>query len=155
MILTLIIATHACMLTCICSSAPYRYAFNAKYNALLPLTLLCKSTTSVLILAPLYFPRKITRPVSYYAIFKGWLLLYIGVCPSPFSALPLIITTQRYTSIYFEENQLSRCLIGLSPLSTSHQEPFQWPSVRSSAGSYTGFNLLMDRSHRFGSAASD
>ena len=37
MILTLIIATHACMLTCICSSAPYRYAFNAKYNALLPL----------------------------------------------------------------------------------------------------------------------
>ncbi len=143
MILTLIIATHACMLTCICSSAPYRYAFNAKYNALLPLTLLCKSTTSVLILAPLYFPRKITRPVSYYAIFKGWLLL------------PLIITTQRYTSIYFEENQLSRCLIGLSPLSTSHQEPFQWPSVRSSAGSYTGFNLLMDRSHRFGSAASD
>jgi len=35
----------------------------------------CKSKASVLILAPLYFPRKITRPVSYYAIFKGWLLL--------------------------------------------------------------------------------
>ena len=27
------------------------------------------------ILAPLYFPRRITRPVSCYAFFKGWLLL--------------------------------------------------------------------------------
>ncbi|EFC30233.1 hypothetical protein C1336_000600005 [Campylobacter jejuni subsp. jejuni 1336] len=36
---------------------------------------MCKSTASVLTLAPLYFPRKITRPVSYYAFFKGWLLL--------------------------------------------------------------------------------
>ena len=45
-----------------------------KYNALLPLSK-TKSKASVLILAPLYFPRRITRPVSYYAFFKGWLLL--------------------------------------------------------------------------------
>ena len=75
--------------------------------------------------------------------------------PSPISALPLYVATRRYTSIYFGENQLSRGLIGLSPLSTAHQELFQQPSVRSSTSSYTRFNLAMDRSPRFGSAASD
>jgi hypothetical protein len=30
---------------------------------------------SVLCLAPVNLPRKPTRPVSYYAFFKGWLLL--------------------------------------------------------------------------------
>ena len=30
---------------------------------------------SVLSLAPFSFPRKITGPVSYYALFEGWLLL--------------------------------------------------------------------------------
>ena len=34
-----------------------------------------ESKASVHILAPLYFPRRITRPVSCYAFFKGWLLL--------------------------------------------------------------------------------
>ena len=32
-------------------------------------------TASVSILAPLYFRRRIARPVSCYAFFKGWLLL--------------------------------------------------------------------------------
>lgn len=109
MILTLIIATHACMLTSIRSSTPCRYTFDANrtlsYRLRLvkffilkyfktfllrqePLSLVLnlndkisknltkhKPTASVLTLAPLYFPRKITRPVSYYAFFKGWLLL--------------------------------------------------------------------------------
>ena len=34
-----------------------------------------KSIASVLYLAPLYFRRRLTRLVSYYAFFKGWLLL--------------------------------------------------------------------------------
>ena len=38
---------------------------------------------SVSSLAPLSFPRRITRPVSYYALFKGWLLL--GQPPGCFS----------------------------------------------------------------------
>src|SRR5512143_1589454 len=33
------------------------------------------SQASVIGLAPLHLPRKTTRPVSYYAFFKGWLLL--------------------------------------------------------------------------------
>jgi hypothetical protein len=33
------------------------------------------SKASVSSLAPLHFPRSVTRPVSYYALFKWWLLL--------------------------------------------------------------------------------
>ena len=34
-----------------------------------------ESAASVHSLAPLHLPRRPTRPVSYYAFFKGWLLL--------------------------------------------------------------------------------
>ena len=53
--------------------------------------------------------------------------------------------------MHFGENQLSRSLIGLSPLSTAHPPSFQPRWVRSSTRSYTCFNLAMDRSLRFGS----
>jgi hypothetical protein len=36
---------------------------------------LCASKASVSSLAPLHFPRSVTRPVSYYALFQWWLLL--------------------------------------------------------------------------------
>ena len=57
--------------------------------------------------------------------------------------------------MHFGENQLSRSLIGLSPLSTAHPLSFQPKWVRSSTRSYTRFNLAMDRSLRFGSRTSD
>ena len=57
--------------------------------------------------------------------------------------------------MHFGENQLSRSLIGLSPLSTAHPLGFQPKWVRSSTRSYTRFNLAMDRSLRFGSRACD
>ena len=53
--------------------------------------------------------------------------------------------------MHFGENQLSRSLIGLSPLSTAHPLGFQPKWVRSSTTSYRRFNLAMDRSLRFGS----
>src|SRR4029079_7714911 len=53
--------------------------------------------------------------------------------------------------MHFGENQLSRSLIGLSPLSTGHPLSFQPKWVRSSTRSYPRFNLPMDRSLRFGS----
>ena len=53
--------------------------------------------------------------------------------------------------MHFGENQLSRSLIGLSPLSTAHPLSFQPKWVRSSTTSYRRFNLAMDRSLRFGS----
>ncbi len=57
--------------------------------------------------------------------------------------------------MHFGENQLSRSLIGLSPLSTGHPPGFQPWWVRSSTPSYRRFNLPMDRSLRFGSRSCD
>ena len=57
--------------------------------------------------------------------------------------------------MHFGENQLSRSLIGLSPLPTGHPPGFQPWWVRSSTRSYPRFNLAMDRSLRFGSRACD
>ena len=68
-------------------------------------------------------------------------------------ALPPARNTQRCTYMHFGENQLSRSLIGLSPLSTGHPPGFQPWWVRSSTRSYPRFNLPMDRSLRFGSRA--
>ena len=54
-------------------------SFRSTFNALstLPYRLDIKSNpaVSVLCLAPIHFRRRITRLVSYYALFKGWLLL--------------------------------------------------------------------------------
>src|SRR6187455_1384836 len=57
--------------------------------------------------------------------------------------------------MHFGENQLSRSLIGLSPLSTAHPPGFQPKWVRASTTSYRRFTLAMDRSLRFGSRARD
>src|SRR6266851_7800488 len=57
--------------------------------------------------------------------------------------------------MHFGENQLSRGLIGLSPLTTGHPPGFQPWWVRSSTRSYPRFNLPMARSPRFGSRACD
>jgi|LakWasMeta8_HOW4_FD_contig_101_138111_length_993_multi_3_in_0_out_0_2 hypothetical protein len=57
--------------------------------------------------------------------------------------------------MHFGENQLSRSLIGLSPLSTGHPPSFQPRWVRASTPSYRRFTLPMDRSLRFGSRTRD
>ena len=65
-----------------CQHSHFRYlqqtlrsTFTGVRNAPLPLTLASKPRASVHGLAPLNLPRGPTRPVSYYAFFKGWLLL--------------------------------------------------------------------------------
>ena len=57
--------------------------------------------------------------------------------------------------MHFGENQLSRSLIGLSPLTTGHPPGFQPWWVRASTRSYPRFTLPMRRSPRFGSTARD
>src|ERR1700745_3224008 len=57
--------------------------------------------------------------------------------------------------MHFGENQLSRSLIGLSPLTTAHPPGFQPWWVRASTRSYPRFTLAMARSLRFGSRARD
>ena len=51
-----------------------RYAFDAAYNALLPIQLL-ESRCFGIQLIPDHLRRYCARPVSYYALFKWWLLL--------------------------------------------------------------------------------
>jgi hypothetical protein len=57
--------------------------------------------------------------------------------------------------MHFGENQLSRSLIGLSPLATGHPPTFQRWWVRPSTRSYPRFSLPMARSLRFGSRTRD
>jgi hypothetical protein len=57
--------------------------------------------------------------------------------------------------MHFGENQLSRSLIGLSPLTTGHPPGFQPWWVRASTKSYLRFTLPMARSLRFGSWTRD
>jgi hypothetical protein len=57
--------------------------------------------------------------------------------------------------MHFGENQLSRSLIGLSPLPTTHPLSFQPKWVRASTTSYRRFTLAMGRSLRFGSIVCD
>ena len=57
--------------------------------------------------------------------------------------------------MHFGENQLSRSLIGLSPLPTAHPLSFPPKWVRASTPSYRRFTLAMGRSLRFGSRACD
>ena len=57
--------------------------------------------------------------------------------------------------MHFGENQLSRSLIGLSPLPTTHPPGFQPRWVRASTTSYSRFTLAMGRSLRFGSIPRD
>src|SRR4051794_7533288 len=57
--------------------------------------------------------------------------------------------------MHFGENQLSRGLIGLSPLTTGHPPGFQPWWVRASTRSYPRFTLPMARSLGFGSRTRD
>ena len=65
-----------------CQHSHFRYlqhalqhTFIGLRNAPLPRAPKCTPRASVYRLAPLNLPRRPTRPVSYYAFFKGWLLL--------------------------------------------------------------------------------
>ena len=69
-----------------------------------------------------------------------------GGAPKPFSALPLRVLSQHSPSSDFGENQLSRGLISLSLLLSSHLRIFQHPRVRSFTVCYHSFNLLKSRS---------
>ena len=69
-----------------------------------------------------------------------------GGAPKPFSALPPGVLPQHSPSSDFGENQLSRGLISLSLLLSSHLKIFQHLRVRSFIWCYPNFNLLKSRS---------
>ena len=67
-------ATHVSIRTSDTSSIPLETPSQA-YGTLSYHAHKCASAASVYCLAPLHLPRRTTRSVSYYAFFKGWLLL--------------------------------------------------------------------------------
>ena len=67
-----------------------------------------------------------------------------------FSALPPVAINQRYTLIYFGENQLSPGSFGILPLTSSHLNPLLRIRVRSSSRISAGLNLLKVSSPGFG-----
>jgi hypothetical protein len=76
-VLTCFIATYAGIITSGSSSTPCRSTFILQRNAPLPIEdlVVFESAVSVPGLSPDYCRRGTTRPVSYYALFKWWLLL--------------------------------------------------------------------------------
>jgi hypothetical protein len=72
------LATHASILTPERSISPYDLTSSPSGRSPTVdhwLTPKASPVASVADLAPLYCRRMITRPVSYYALFQGWLLL--------------------------------------------------------------------------------
>ena len=72
---TALVVTHVSIRTSDTSSRPYDPPSQAYGTLLYHAHQKCASAASVYGLAPLHLPRRPTRPVSYYAFFKGWLLL--------------------------------------------------------------------------------
>ncbi len=68
----LFVVTHACILTSHQSTTLYNVASPRWQRS--P-TDVCTSRSFGVMLSPLHFRRRDPRPVSYYALFKGWLLL--------------------------------------------------------------------------------
>ena len=71
------LATYAGILTSGSSSSSCRTTFALQRNAPLPIAnfIVHEFVASVPGLSPEYYRRRITRLVSYYALFKWWLLL--------------------------------------------------------------------------------
>ncbi|EJB90947.1 hypothetical protein HPHPH21_1619 [Helicobacter pylori Hp H-21] len=74
--------------------------------------------------------------------------------PSPIRALPFYYHLRLYLNIFRREPAITKFVWPFTPIHSSSQ-PFQWVRVQSSTRYYTRFNLAMDRSLSFGSAASD
>lgn len=73
---TPLIVTHVSIRTSDTSSKPYDSPSQAYGTLLYRVQIKIRTPrASVHSLAPLNLPRRPTRPVSYYAFFKGWLLL--------------------------------------------------------------------------------
>src|SRR3569623_15123 len=92
---TRIIATHVSIRTSDTSSILYKTPSQA-YRTLSYHLHCCRSAASVTGVAPLHLPRRTTRSVSYYAFFKGWLLLSqppdCFSLPTSFSTKPIFGT---------------------------------------------------------------
>jgi hypothetical protein len=74
-ILTCLFVTHTGILTSMQSTSPYGLTSTRIQRSPTQAHISARAIASVVCLAPLHFRRRVTRPVSYYALFKWWLLL--------------------------------------------------------------------------------
>ena len=96
-------------------------------------------------------PRRLTRTHLLTWAFAVWLGLVTASGPEPIqrpTSQAASLFAYGCTYMHFGENQLSRNLISLSLLPTTHPRNFQLPSVRTSTRCYPSFILVMRRSHR-------
>ena len=70
-----LLVTHASILSSLQSTEPHRFDFSPQTTLLYRSDLYDRSPGFGAMLSPQYFRRNNPRPVSYYALFKGWLLL--------------------------------------------------------------------------------
>ena len=99
-----------------------------------------KPAVSVLDLAPLNFPRRTPRPVSFYALFKGWLLL--SQPPSCLRSPTAFPTKPRLRDLNWRSGLFPSRLWSLSP---KVRLPDLSLSKETSGGirSWTGFGRLL------------
>ena len=88
-----VILTHFALLmpafSLVCSPHVLPGVLRPAYNAPLPIRTYIQSPSFGDMLSPRYFRRNNPRPVSYYALFKGWLLLSQPPgCPGIVTSLP-------------------------------------------------------------------
>ena len=84
-----LLATHAGILSCVRSTKPCRFDFSPDTTLPYRFGLIVQSPGFGDRFSPLYFRRNNPRPVSYYALFKGWLLLSQPPgCPGIVTSLP-------------------------------------------------------------------
>ena len=84
-----LLATHAGILSSMQSTNPYRIDFTPHTTLPYRFGLIVQSPGFGDRFSPLYFRRNNPRPVSYYALFKGWLLLSQPPgCPGIVTSLP-------------------------------------------------------------------
>ena len=98
-----------------------------------------------------------THQLSPTSLTTGIKVQVFGVCLDMRSCPPIIHSVlyplcynQRYTLIYFGENQLSLGSFGILPLISSHLSPLLRTRVRSSSRYYSRLNLLKISSPSFG-----
>ena len=95
-------------------------------------------------------PNSLTIPLAL-CVFWVWLVTTSCDAMNHSVLYPTKCITERYTKIYFGENQLSPGSFGILPLTSGHLNPLLRIRVRASSRLSTGFTLPKVSSPGFGS----
>ena len=109
-------ATHTSILTSVHSTAPSGTA-SSRTQRSPTRCIAAPPRLRWLALAPLHFPRRTPRPVSYYALFKGWLLLSQPpgclYTPTSFATQPAFQDLSRRSGLFPSRRRISSFAVRL------------------------------------------